>query len=84
MSLEALDQLESRVGEAAERLETLRDSQAALEARVGELEGELAAARAAAAISGVDGGAAAWQAERAELERRLARLVARLEKLLAG
>jgi FtsZ-binding cell division protein ZapB len=76
MSLEILDQLEERIRDAAAKLESLRERNGELETRLAELEGELAAAG--------DGGAAAWRAERAELERRVAALVDRLEGLLAG
>jgi len=76
MSLEILDTLEARVREAAETIESLRESNAELAARVAELE--------SAAASPADDAAAEWQAERSELERRLALLVERLESLLAN
>lgn len=76
MSLEAFETLEIRIREAALRLETLRERNVELEARVAQLETELAAAAAAPAGD--------WAAERAELGRRVGKLVARLEGLLAG
>jgi FtsZ-binding cell division protein ZapB len=77
MSLDVLDTLETRVREAADRLEMLRERNTELEARVAELEGELAATKLAPEAAG-------WEAERAELRRRVEKLIARLEGLLAG
>jgi len=77
MSHELLDKLEAQVQNAADRIATLRETNLELEQRITELEAELATAR--------DGGAAeAWQIERAELQGRVERLVARLEDLLEG
>jgi FtsZ-binding cell division protein ZapB len=76
MSWEILDALEERIRDAAARIESLRERNAELETRLAEIAAELDGAG--------DGGAAAWQAERAELERRVAGLVDRLESLLAG
>jgi FtsZ-binding cell division protein ZapB len=75
MSLEILDTLEARIREAAERLEAQRERNGQLETRVGELEAALAA--------GASGPGDDWPEERAELERRVDRLIARLESLLA-
>lgn len=75
MSLEILDTLEARVREAVTAVEGLRERNAELADRVAELE--------AAASASTDDGAAEWQAERAELERRISQLVERLESLLA-
>ena len=74
MSLEIFDALESRIAGVAEKLGLLADRNSELEQRVRELENELTLAR--------DGGAAAWQTERAELERRVEKLVRRLEGLV--
>jgi uncharacterized coiled-coil DUF342 family protein len=76
MRWEILDAMEERILDAAGRIESLRERNVELEARVAELEGELAAAG--------DGTAAGWRTGRAELERRVAALVERLEGLLAG
>ena len=76
MSWEILDALEERILDAAGRIESLRERNVELEARVAELVGELAAAG--------DGTAARWRTGRAELERRVAALVERLEGLLVG
>jgi hypothetical protein len=73
MSAELLDELEARVHEAAERLRALREQNARLSERVTELEGQLAAREEEGA----------WVAEREEIRRRLERLVAGLEGLLA-
>lgn len=76
MSLEIFDTLETRIREAAERIEALRERNAELETRVVELEAALAEVAA--------GPVSDWPEERAELTRRVERLVARLEGLLAG
>jgi phenylalanyl-tRNA synthetase beta subunit/FtsZ-binding cell division protein ZapB len=76
MSLEIFDTLETRIREAAERIEVLRERNAELETRVVELEAALAEVAA--------GPVSDWPEERAELTRRVERLVARLEGLLAG
>ena len=74
MSLEFFDTLESRISGIAERMSALAERNTELEQRIGELEHDLALAR--------DGGAATWGAERAELERRVEKLVRRLEGLV--
>lgn len=76
MSLEILDTLEARIREAVTAVESLRERNAELADRVAELE--------AAASSPAEDAGADWQAERAELERRVGQLVERLESLLAG
>lgn len=76
MSLDVLDVLETRIGEAAERLESMRQRNAELEARIVELEGRVAEAPTAAA------GSADWDEERDRLKARIEQLVERLEALL--
>jgi len=78
MSQEFLDSLETLIQHAAERIATLRETNLELERRVTELDAEVAAAGSGEA------GERAWRAEREELERRVASLVARLEELLRG
>lgn len=89
MSKAWLRDLEEKVKEAAERLETLRDENAdlseknaqlvdentRLEQRVTELEEELANA--------VEGGEAAWSEERQEIRGRVEKLVEHLDTLLS-
>ena len=74
MSLEFFDVLEARISGIAERMSALAERNSELEQRIGELEHDLALAR--------DGGAEAWRAERAELERRVEKLIGRLEGLV--
>ncbi len=74
MSSEFLDDLETRVGEAAQRLASLGERNAELERRVTELEGQLASAG--------DPPEAGHDAERDELRRRVEALVEQLESLL--
>lgn len=74
MSFEALDLLERRVNEAAERLAAAREESSVLRARVTELEQQLAAA------GGAD--SAAWQRERESLRKRVEKLARRLSELL--
>jgi FtsZ-binding cell division protein ZapB len=76
MSLEALDALEAKIQEAADRIGELTEEKSDLERRVTELEAELADAK--------QGAAADWAEEKAELQRRVEKLVARLEELLEG
>lgn len=71
-----LEQLEERVREASSRLRDLRQENAELRARVGELESALAAAGEG------DGEAAAWAAERETIRERVEGLVQHLEQLL--
>ncbi|HEX2163222.1 MAG TPA: cell division protein ZapB [Thermoanaerobaculia bacterium] len=76
-----LDALESRVRDAVERVGTLAAENRRLAARVEELEDRLAQAP-----EGGDAGAAAeaagWRRDRAEVERRVRKLVETLESLL--
>lgn len=85
MAMSLLDELESQVKAAAERLRSLGDENRRLSARVETLEGELEAARKAS--SGKPGdddeeGMAAWAEEREEVRRRLESLTRTLEGLL--
>jgi cell division protein FtsB len=73
MSPEIFDALESRIAAVADKLTALADRNAELEQRIAELEHDLALAR--------DGGEASWRTERAELERRVEKLVRKLEGL---
>lgn len=76
MEIDWLDSLESRVREAAERLQTLRQDNQQLRDRVSDLEGRLAEAEAR------NGDAAgSWEAEREEIRRRVEGLSRRLEEL---
>jgi FtsZ-binding cell division protein ZapB len=75
MNEEFLEPLETFVQQAAERIATLGETNAELERRVTELE-------AAVATAASEDGGSAWRTERAELERRVKSLVARLEELL--
>ena len=87
-----LEALEERVRQAAERLRALGDENLGLRERIAELEGELAAARAAAAGDALAGpaalpqdpGAERWQRERAEVRRRVEKLAERLGELLTS
>lgn len=81
MTLDSLDALEAKIQEAAERLLALAEQNAELERRLAEADERIAALEAAPGDGGDDGGAA-WAAEKAELQRRVDRLVARLEELL--
>lgn len=80
MSFDALDALEAKIQQAAERIGELTEQKADLEHRVTELEAELANARQETGA----GREAEWAEEKAELKRRIDRLVARLEELLEG
>ena len=72
---DVLDTLEKRVADAAGRLAELRDENAALRARVAELDGELAARR--------PDSESAWEKEREQIRKRVEKLATRLETLLA-
>jgi ubiquinone biosynthesis protein UbiJ len=74
MNFDFLDVLEQRVKEAGDRLTELREQNAALAARVAELE------RAAAQGTAE----AAWAKERELLRRRVEKLASRLEALLSA
>ncbi len=74
MSFQALELLERRIHEAAERLTALREDNAVLRARVAELEKAVAA-------PGRDE-AEAWSRERDDLRQRVEQLVERLAGLL--
>lgn len=78
MTLDSLDALEAKVQEAADRIAALAERNAELEQSVAELE----AGRERGTGSADERGAAAWQAEKSELKRRVDLLVARLEELL--
>lgn len=74
MNFDFLDILEQRVKEAGDRLAELREQNAALAARVAELE-----------RAGAQGaGEAAWTKERDQLRKRVEKLAARLESLLSA
>ena len=75
MSLPWLQELEERVQETAARLKDLRAENETLQARVAELEEELAAVPAA-------GQGEAWAEEKAEIRERVEKLADHLEKLL--
>ena len=72
---EWLEQLESRIQQAAERMRELGEENAALRDKVGGLEKELAQME--------QGAASAWDAERAEIRTRVEALAGKLEALLA-
>ena len=74
MGYEFLEALEERVHEAGEALGGLREENAALRARVGELERELEAQRSP--------GPAARDEEREEIRIRVERLSAKLAELV--
>lgn len=74
MTLEFLDELESRVRDAAERIEELTTENGRLLEQVDKLSEELEAARESAPD--------AWFKEREEARRRLAAVVERLSALL--
>lgn len=77
--MEWLAQLEARVGEATERLHTLRQENRRLTARVEELEEQLEAAQA----QGEDAPENSWTEEREEIRRRVTHLTQTLEDLIA-
>ena len=80
MAIEWLDELETRVREASERLGELREENRELQARVDELEMRLAATATsedtAVTVSGE------WEKERDEIRGRVERLSRQLEGLL--
>jgi FtsZ-binding cell division protein ZapB len=80
MSFDALDALEAKIQQAAERIGELTEQKADLEHRVTELEAELAGAEQNPGAERE----AEWAEEKAELKRRIEQLVARLEELLEG
>lgn len=84
MTLDSLDALEAKIQEAAERLIALAEQNSELERRLAEADERIAALEAAPGEDGdaANDGGAAWAAEKAELQRRVERLVARLEELL--
>jgi FtsZ-binding cell division protein ZapB len=73
MSLEFLEALESRVAEAADRIESLARDNEELRRQVAELQAELQSGRAS--------GSAGWKKERDEVRKRVERLVERLSEL---
>lgn len=76
MAIEWLDELETRVREAAARLGELQEENRELQARVEELETKLAAA------VGETEGNGGWEREREEIRGRVERLSQQLEGLL--
>ena len=64
---DVLDTLEKRVADAAGRLAELRDENAALRARVAELDGELAARR--------PDSESAWEKEREQIRQRIVQVL---------
>ena len=73
---EWLTALEERVRAASERLRELRDENAALRQRIGELEMQLDDA------SSGDGAGGRWLEERQEIRGRVERLVQHLEEIV--
>jgi FtsZ-binding cell division protein ZapB len=82
MSLDALDALEAKIQQAADRIGELAEQKSDLEHRITELEAELATARSASRSESATEREAEWAEEKAELKRRIEKLVARLEELL--
>jgi hypothetical protein len=82
MSLEFLETLESRVREAAERLEELRAENAALRKEIEKLEREKGARESAKPDKAVEKLEKAWAKERDEVRQRVEALVERLSSLL--
>src|SRR5262249_11942990 len=80
MAMDWLDDLETRVHDAAERLRELKDQNADLERRIAELETKLAAAAEAGHAGASD--AFDWAAERDDIRRRVEKLAASLDELL--
>jgi cell division septum initiation protein DivIVA len=76
LAIEWLDELETRVREAAERLAELREENRELQARVDELETKLAAGGETDTRNGD------WERERDEIRGRVERLSQQLEGLL--
>jgi chromosome segregation ATPase len=74
MSIEWLEELETRVKEASERLRELRDENQSLQERIDELETKLSAAE--------PNGEGEWQREREEIRERVERLTRHLEGLV--
>ena len=74
-----LEELETKVREAAARLAEVGEENRTLAARVEELEAAAAAGRAPA---GDDAGASEWPRERREIRRRVESLTETLEHLL--
>ncbi len=71
---EWLEQLESRIQQAAERMRELGEENATLREKVGALEKELAETQ--------EGAASAWDAERDDIRTRVEALAGKLEALL--
>ena len=91
MTIEAFDALEAKVQAAVDRMGELAEEKTELERRVNlselkiaELEPELASSGAERGGAAKDDGAAAWAEEKAELQRRIEKLVQKLEALLEG
>lgn len=77
-----LGELEARVGEATERIHTLRQENRRLNTRVTELEEQLETAQLAQLESG-EAPDDRWTEEREEIRRRVAQLTQTLEELIA-
>jgi hypothetical protein len=82
MSLEFLAVLESRVRDAAERIEELAAENAQLRKEIEKLERDRSAAKGDKADKSVEKLEKAWAKERDEIRRRVEPLVERLAKLL--
>ena len=82
MSLEFLEILETRVREAADRLEELAEENAALKKEIEKLERDKLAAGAAKPDKSAEKVEKAWAKERDELRKRVESLVERLAQLL--
>jgi chromosome segregation ATPase len=76
LSIEWLEELETRVRDATERLRELRDENQSLQDRIQELETKLSAA------GGTGAEPEEWQRERDEIRERVERLTRHLEGLV--
>lgn len=75
-AIDWLSPLERKVRAAAERIQALKEENAALRRRIEDLEERLAAAPAV-----TDDGAARWEEERREIRERVERLTRTLEEM---
>jgi hypothetical protein len=82
MSLEFLEVLESRVREAAERLEELAAENASLRKEIEKLERDRSARDSAKPDKAAEKLEKAWAKEREEIRQRLETLIERLSGLL--
>jgi cell division septum initiation protein DivIVA len=80
LAIEWLDELETRVREASDRLGELREENRELQARVDELETRLAATSTSEDTAVTASGE--WEKERDEIRGRVERLSRQLEGLL--